>query len=111
MINTIQNTWTWNHKLLIVTISFAVALVIQSGIIKLPSLEASTVTYTASSTVPYSLEEHIEKRAEELYHANKPFDMENYRLEAIREINKSLQGMTTSSPYIDYKDLHEQYGS
>lgn len=111
----IRTSWTWNHKLLVVTMSLAVAVVVQSGIIDpyIPRLEASnTVVYNAPVEVQASstLATRVEKRAQEMYKQNEAMDLEQYRQEAIREINDELMVLTGDSPFVDYEALKEKYG-
>jgi hypothetical protein len=106
----ITQTWTYNHKHLIITLSLATALVAQSGILTpyIPTLHAETVTY--QKTEPATLDEIVEARAVELHEARTQFDLEMYRQEAIREINAELMTLSTTSPFIDYAALKEQFG-
>lgn len=106
----IQQSWTYNHKLLLVTLSLLLVVIVQSGIITLPKLEAETIEYVNPPVVDTSLEAKVEARAEELYIAGKNMDMERYRQEAIREVNQKLLEMTYVSPYVDYEALKEKHG-
>ena len=110
MINKIKQTWTYNHKLLIVTISLAVAHI--APLVPLPDIQAynTPVTYIATTTAIYSLESEIENRTIELYNQGKDMDMERYRQQAIADINIQLQGIVYKSPYVNYDELKDKYG-
>lgn len=113
---TIRTTWTWNHKLLILTMSLATAVVFQSGIVDpyIPRIEASNTieVYIAPVEVKATstLATRVEERAQEMYKRNEAMDLEQYRQEAIREINDELLILTGDSPFVDYEALKEQYG-
>ena len=113
-IETIKTSWTWNHKLLLVTMSLAVAVVVQSGIIDpyIPRIEASsTIEYVKAPVQATStLATRVEQRAQEMYKQNEAMDLEKYRHEAIREINDELLSLTDESPFVDYQALKEKYG-
>ncbi len=93
---TIKETWTYNHKHLLVTISLVVAIIIDSGIIPLPTIEASTVEYIA---VDNSIKAQIERRAYELYDQNRAYDLERYRHDALVELSESIEPMLYDSPF------------
>ena len=110
----IITSWTWNHKHLLVTLALAVVVVIQSDVLT-PHLPSITFNEVYASTVTYEkpedpLEVLVEKRALEMYQANREFDLENYRQEALRDMNSELIGLITDSPFVDYEALREQYG-
>lgn len=116
-ITTIRTSWTWNHKLLVVTMSLALAVVIQSGIIDpyIPRIEASNsievyIAPVETEEATSTLSTRVEKRAQEMYKQNEAMDLEKYRQEAIREINDELLVLTGDSPFVDYEALKEQYG-
>lgn len=109
--NKIKQTWTWNHKLLIVTIALTVAHITPLvPLPTLPTLQANTVTYTASSTAPYTIESELLARTITLYESNKANDLERYRLQAIQELNQELQVMVFTSPHVDYDAMRDEYG-
>lgn len=110
MKNKIVQSWTWNHKLLIVTLALAVANVYQSGIIEIPKLQAETIRYDRPVEEDHSLEAKVERRAVELHEQHKALDLERYRQEAIREMNDQLMLISNESPYIDYQALKDKYG-
>jgi len=107
----ITSTWTYQHKLLILTIALTVAHI--APLVPLPDLQAydTPTVYIATTTPIYTLESEIESRTKELYTLGKDMDMERYRLQAIADTNVRLQGMTYDSPYIDYEALEEKYGN
>lgn len=108
----LKQTWTYQHKTLIVALALALVIIIQNNDWHLPNLQAETITYTKVETpiVDTSLEAKVEERAKELYKANINMDLERYRQEAIREMNHYLLEMTYESPYVDYKQLKDKYG-
>lgn len=110
MKNRILTSWTWNHKLLIVTLALLVANVYQSGIIELPTLQAETIKYERPEVVDNSLEAQLQRRAYELHEQNKAIDLERYRQEAIIEMNAHLMKMSSESPFVDYEALKDKYG-
>lgn len=114
-IETIRTSWTWNHKLLLVTMSLAVAVVVQSGLIDpyIPRIEASNTFEYVKAPVEVAtstLATRVEERAQELYKQNEAMDLEQYRHEAIREINDELLSLTDESPFVDYEALKVKYG-
>lgn len=110
MLTYIKQTWTWNHKLLIVTIALLVANVYQSGIVEIPTLQAEEIRYERPVQEDHSLEAQLERRAIELHEQNKAIDLEHYRQEAIREMNVQLLEMSSESPFVDYQELKDKYG-
>lgn len=109
MINTIKNSWTYNHKTLIIALALAVAHVYP--LIEWPTLQADTITYTKTATItPYSLDDEINRIALELYEQNRANDLERYRLDAIAVLNEQLQDKVYLSPHIDYDKLKDRYG-
>ncbi len=109
---TVVTSWTYNHKHLIVTLSLAVAVVTQSGVVTLPKISlVEAYTYTETYTkAPDPVEVMVEKRALELYESRRAYDLEQYRQEAIRELNEQLLGAVKESPFVDYEALKEEYG-
>lgn len=108
-ITAIKATWTYRHKLLIVTLALAVAHIFP--LIEIPPLFASeTITYTAEPKQLNTIDSEIEKRTIELYEQNRQTDLERYRLDAIGQINEELQDMVYLSPHIDYNELKTKYG-
>lgn len=108
----IKQTWTYNHKSLIVIIALLLALYYPAYIKpNLPTWPTADATYTRQATsTPATLDTEILKRTLELYEQNRPNDLERYRLEAIGEINKQLQLKVYTSPHIDYDKLKAEYG-
>lgn len=107
-LQTIKNSWTYNHKTLIVALALAVAHV--APLIPVPELHAEPITYTkTATTTTESLEQKIERKTEEIYKALEPVNKERARQEAIREINDELMLMVYDSPYIDYEVMGEKY--
>lgn len=109
----IKQTWTYNHKSLIIIASLLVALYYPVYIAPLiPSWPEATATYypLQATTTPATLESEVLARTLELYEQNKAHDLEKYRHEAIKEVNEQLQGMLYNSPHIDYAAMKEQYG-
>ena len=108
--NKITKSWTYNHKMLIVTLGLVTAHLIP--LIPVPQWAiAETVTYTptvATTTAIYSIEDDIEKRTIELYEKNKKIDLEQYRLKAITQVSEELQARVYVSPYVDYKAINEE---
>lgn len=102
-------TWTWNHKLLIVTMALTLALLIETDIIVIPTFPNEAIAYE-KPFVDTSLEAKVEKRAMELYVENRAFDLEKYRQEAIREVGDELMRVSDVSPYVDYQALEKKYG-
>ena len=102
----IKQSWTYNHKLLLVTISLAIAHIVP--LVPLPTIEANTVTYTAPEA--YSMASHVEARAHELYAENRPYDLERYRQDALVELSHEIEPLLYTSPFIDYEALHNKYG-
>lgn len=110
-----RTSWTWNHKQLILTLSLALVVVIQSGLIDpyIPRIEANTDLVYVKAPVEVAtstLATRVEERAQELYKQNEAMDLEQYRHEAIREINDELLSLTDESPFVDYQALKEKYG-
>lgn len=106
--NFVENTWTWNHKSLILAIALGVAHIIP--LIDIPNTNAAQVVYERSPIVDSSIEAKLQERARELYKENEPMDLERYRLEAIRELNNSLLDMMDDSPFVDYDQMKDTYG-
>jgi hypothetical protein len=104
----IKNTWTYQHKLLLVTLALAVAHV--WPLIPLPTLQAATIEYQKPPTIVYNLDTDIAARTIKLYEQNKATDLERYRLEAIGDINKELQNKVYESDHVDYDELKTKYG-
>lgn len=107
-IHTVRNSWTWNHKMLIVTLSLLAAHI--APFVPLPQATAEQVTYTRPPVIDTSIEMKLQERAHELYKQNESMDLERYRLEAIRELNNSLLDMMDESPFVDYQELKDTYG-
>jgi hypothetical protein len=106
-----KQTWTYNHKLLIISLSLALAHV--WPLLPLPALTLASeqITYEKAATIEKeTLEKQVEKRAIELYEQNKANDLEKYRHNAIKEINEQLQTMVYDSPFVDYDALKDKYG-
>lgn len=104
----IKNTWTYNHKMLIIALALATAHV--APLIPISELHAEPITYEKPPQVTYNLDTEIAKRALELYEQNRQIDLERYRLDAIGEINKELQNKVYTSEHIDYDELKTKYG-
>lgn len=108
-LQTIKQSWTYNHKLLILTLALVVAHIYP--LIPLPTVQAEPITYQKAATVePYTLDDEIERITLELYEQNRHNDLEKYRLEAIGVMNKELQNRVYVSPHIDYEELKTKYG-
>ena len=104
----IKNSWTYNHKMLIIALSLATAHVYP--LIEWPTIQAETVTYEKPATViPFTLEQKAEQRAREIYKERESYDLEKYRHEALKEMNTHLLDMIDDSPFVNYKDLEAQY--
>ena len=106
-LDTIRQTWTYNHKLLLVTISLATALVVP--LVPVPTWPDNAVGYEKPQAV-FTLEQHVEARARELYQEREAMDLEKYRQEAIQELGGALLEMSVVSPYVDYDALRDEYG-
>jgi hypothetical protein len=111
----IKQTWTYNHKLLIITLALALAHVYPVYIAPhLPTMPtyAATIEWQAPTMVvsTSTLAGQVETRAQELYKENQAYDLEKYRHAAIKEINQELQNMVYTSPYVDYDALKEVHG-
>lgn len=109
LIANVKDTWTWNHKTLLVALALGLALLIETEKIPLPTLAAETTYYTTPE-LDNSLEAQVARRANDLYEKNRAMDLEKYRHEAIREVNLQLQDMVEESPFVDYEVLKEQHG-
>jgi hypothetical protein len=108
-IEQIKRSWTWNHKMFILTLGLAVAHVWPH--IPLPELKANTVSYVSSGVQQeLGLAYQIEQRAIELYEENRDMDLEKYRHDAISELNRELQKLVNDSPFINYEELKEKFG-
>lgn len=104
----IKQTWTYNHKTLIIALALAVAHV--APLVPLPELHAEPITYTkTATTTSESLEAKIERKTLEIYKILEPINLERARQEAIRETADELMLMTYDSPYIDYEAMSNQY--
>ena len=104
----LKATWTYNHKLLIVTLALVVAHIYP--LIPLPELHAEPITYTkTATTTSESLEQKIERKTLEIYKILEPINLEKARQEAIREVSDELMLMTYDSPYIDYEAMSAKY--
>jgi len=104
----IKQSWTYNHKLLIVTIALLVAHT--APLVPVPTIgiiQAQTVTYTAIDT---SIATQVEKRAHELYKINEMYDLERYRQDALVELSEQIEPLLYVSPFIDYPALQAKYG-
>lgn len=104
-LETIKQSWTYNHKTLIVALALAVAHI--APLMHLPTIQAEQITYTKTAT--YSLDDEINRIALELYEQNRNNDLERYRLDAIAAINEQLQDRVYLSPHIDYEALEAKY--
>jgi len=104
----IKNSWTYNHKMLIIALALTVAHLYP--LIEWPTLYAEEITYTKPPQVTYNLDTEILKRTIELYEQNRDIDLERYRLDAIGEINKELQNKVYSSDHVNYEELKAKYG-
>lgn len=107
MKQTILNSWTWNHKMLMVTLALLTAHIYP--FIPMPSVQAETIVYKAEPIIDTSIEMKLQERAREMYKENENMDLEKYRLEAIRELNRELLSMIDESPFIDYEAMAETY--
>lgn len=103
----IKQTWTYNHKTLIVALALSVALV-YPHIPNIPTLHADTVTYTSGS--PQTLQDMIEKRTKEIYTEHTSMYLEESRQEAIQEYGQKLLALSATSTYVDYQALRQKYG-
>ena len=110
-IKTITATWTYNHKLLLVTVALGVALIFESGLLDpmLPTLEAQTITYETPDSGDRLIDE-LDDRARALYKQNENMDLEKYRQQAIREMTERLLVLTGDSNFVDYVELRQKYG-
>lgn len=111
-IETVKNSWTWNHKMLIVNLSLVVVVVFQAELITFPEIKASEpIVYTQKvESTEVTIQQKLERRAKEMYQENEQIDLEQYRQKAIREMNEELIVLIGDSPFIDYKELSEKYG-
>lgn len=111
-LQSIKNSWTYNHKSLIVIASLLLALYYPAYIEPhMPTWPTVEATYTKqATTTPATLDTEIARRTLELYEQNRDMDLERYRLDAISELNKQLQSKVLNSPHIDYKQLETEYG-
>lgn len=107
----IRQTWTYNHKSLIIIAALLLALYYPVYIEpNLPTWETAEATYIKPETPKSTLDTEIEKRTIELYEQNRNMDLERYRLDAISELNKQLQSKVLNSPHIDYMQMQDEYG-
>lgn len=107
----IKNSWTYNHKSLIIIAALLLALYYPAYIEpNLPTWPTAEATYNKPATTQSTLDTEILKRTLELYEQNRNMDLERYRLDAISELNKQLQGKVMNSPHIDYNDMEAEYG-
>ena len=107
-LQTIKQSWTYNHKMLIIALSLAVAHIYP--LIEWPTINAQVIEYQKPPTIVYNLDTEIAKRTIELYELNRDIDLERYRLDAIGEINKELQNKVYTSDHVDYEALKTKYG-
>lgn len=101
----IKETWTYNHKHAIITLSLFIALTVIAIEPRIPRIQADTVTYHA----PQSLADRVEARAIELYNSRREIDLEQYRLDAINELGDELYTLTQTSPFVDYEAIRDKY--
>lgn len=107
-LQTIKQSWTYNHKTLIIAIALLVAHIYP--LIEWPTLHAEPITYNkTATTTSESLEQKIERKTLEIYKLLEPVNLERARQEAIRETADELMLMTYDSPYIDYEAMSNQY--
>ncbi len=104
----IKNSWTYNHKMLIICLALATAHIYP--LIEWPTIHAEEISYTKPPQTTYNLDTEILKRTLELYEQNRDIDLERYRLDAIGEINKELQQKVYSSDHVNYEELKAKYG-
>lgn len=103
----LKQTWTYNHKTLIISLALALAHVYPVYIAPyMPVMPtyAATVEYTNPPAID-PLEAKIEARTQEIYKALEPVNLERARQEAIREMGDKLLLMSDDSPYVDYDEL------
>ncbi len=108
----IKNTWTYNHKMLIIALSLALVTVIQSG--KLDKYVPTMPTYAATiehvNPPQLTLADIVEERAHEIYQERAAIYLEQSRQEAIQEYGHKLLTLTGTSTFVDYDALKAQYG-
>ena len=106
--NNIMDSWTMNHKTLILALALLAAHVYP--LIELPTVNAEPIVYERPPLIDTSIEMKLQERAKVLYKENENTDLEKYRLEAIRELNQELMGMIDNSPFVDYEAMANTYG-
>lgn len=111
-IEVVKNSWTWNHKMLIVNLSLIVVVVFQAGLIPVPEIKAAEpITYTKKEVVTEAtIQDKLERRAIEMHKENEAIDLEKYRQQAIIEMKDELIVLIGDSPFVDYEALSEKYG-
>lgn len=114
----VRSTWTYRNQGYVVAAALAVALVIEADV--LPSLPSNEV-------VAYNTVEVLEPKCPESdftcvlnawaheealrqYEANRQYDLEQYRLEALVTGRDKLISIMDESEYVDYAALQEKYG-
>lgn len=107
-LQTLKQTWTYNHKLLIITIALATAHVIP--LIPVPDLSLYAATIEHVNPPQPTLADMVEARAREIYQERANIYLEQSRQEAIQEYGHHLLSLSATSTFIDYEAMKEKYG-
>jgi hypothetical protein len=108
----LKNTWTYNHKTLIIALALGLAHIYPAYIAPhMPTLPtyAATIEHVNLPQMPPqdALMAKIEARTLEIYKALEPVNKERARQEALREMSDELLQMSYNSPYVDYEAIRE----
>jgi hypothetical protein len=109
-INGIRSSWTYKHPREIIIITLVVVVLFQAY----EPLE-QVKKALASEPVIYSkqcatIDCIIEERALAIFERDRATNLEQSRLEVIRELNSELIEKTAVSPFVDYEQLKSKYG-
>ena len=106
MVKRVSQTWTYNHKLLIVCMSLVVVIGWQEyGGEVIDLIPTAQAVYYESQECDLGCK--IEEGARKLYLERESIDMERYRLEVINTYNRELLELTYDSPFVDYELIKE----
>ena len=102
-IQQIKNTWTWNHKMLLVTLSLIVVVVIQAFPISIPVVAVAYEKPAPRQEIVDSLTASIEKRTTEI-HAGM---IQEARIKAVAEAYEQLGELIklTGADYAEYEEV------
>lgn len=118
-INYVRNTWTYKNQGYVVAAALAVALIIEAGVVTLPTFKNEVVAYNTVEVLEQKcpegnfecvLNEWAHEEALRQYEANRNYDLEQYRLEALVTGRDMLIRIMGDSEYVDYEALQAHYG-